>query len=98
MKCCVCQCDALNPQYVWLIDTQSKGCKTVIEGVFVACQGPDCAGHVCESLDRKADVARQTGHKWMLMDCAATPAQSERLLRNYDWTGANIKAPASGVS
>lgn len=93
MKCDFCHNTANNPQWIWLIDVDSKGCKTVVKGASVACQGPDCAGMVLAAMDDICDKNRKAGRRWMLMDCPATERNRSRLMQNYDWSSNGVDHP-----
>lgn len=94
MKCDVCGKTCDNPQYVWAVSRDSwvkPAC--VMIGVVIACQGPDCAGLVCDAIDRRCDAAGAQGRRWALMDCAAVASSRKRLISDYDWSGDGIVPP-----
>jgi hypothetical protein len=97
MICDFCYGPAKDAQYIWAIDTESKGCKVVVLGALTACQGPKCAGMACNLVDARCDREASKGNKWMLMDCHATITQRARLLKSYDWSGNGVRAPAGGM-
>lgn len=98
MRCDVCGKTCLTAQYVWAVSADTKTNPVpVVKGVVVACQGPDCAGQVCNDIDRLCDAAKANGQRWVLMDCAAVPSSYKRLLKDYDWRGDGIVLPPKAL-
>lgn len=98
MKCDVCGKTCLTAQYIWAVSRDTfKQPAIVVKGVVVACQGPACAGRVCDDIDKLCDDSEADGRRWALMDCAAVPSSYKRLLKDYDWSGAGIVPPPKAL-